>query len=305
VPDHGPSRGARLGTVIAPNTLAGPVVYQLRVWLLGVSPMVWRRLLVQSDTTLAELHETLQVAMGWTDTHLHRFRIHGREFAIPRLGDAGLDDARQVRLSQFGFRPRERFLYEYDFTDAWQHEVRIEAIQPVEAGRCYPVCLAGKRSAPPEECGGPWAYLRLRDWLRRRALASLVVLAEDLLARPGGRVSEGSRLSLATADGDADDEALAEDADDPWEIRAELARAASATRYGPLDALAFPHGPRATPARRVRPGPGGGRRAGSASPPVRPRALRSPTAQRSTRAVGPRRARQPVRAGLGVAGEQL
>src|SRR5256885_498242 len=209
---------------MAPNTLAGPVAYQLRVWLLGVSPMIWRRLLVHGDATLAELHEMLQVAMGWTDTHLHRFRIHGREFALPRIGDACLDDARQVRLSQFGFRPRERFLYEYDFTDAWQHKVRIEAIQPVEDGRSYPVCLAGRRTTPPEECGGPWAYLRLRDWLRRRALASLVVLAEDLLARPGGRVSEGSRHSLATVGGDADDEALAEDTEDPWEIRAELER---------------------------------------------------------------------------------
>jgi hypothetical protein len=187
--------------------------------------MIWRRLLVRADSTLAELHETLQVALGWTDTHLHRFRIHGREFAVPRVGDAALDDARQVRLSQFGFRLRERFLDEYDFTDLWQHEVRLEGIRPVEARRPYPVCLAGQRPAPPEECGGPWAYLRLRDWLRRRALASLVVLAEDLLARPSDRVSEGSRLpSLTTAAEEANEEALVDDAGDPWDIQAELER---------------------------------------------------------------------------------
>lgn len=211
---------------IPPSTLAEPVVYQVRVWLRGISPMIWRRLLVRGDSTLADLHETLQLALGWTDTHLHRFRIHGREFAVPRDGAALLDDARQVRLSQFGFRLRERFLYEYDCTDAWQHEVRIEAIRPVETRRSYPTCLSGKRAGPPEECGGAWAYLKLRDWLRRRALASLVALAEDLLAGPGDEASGRSRRSLATADDEDLAEMLAEsdDADDPWSIRSELER---------------------------------------------------------------------------------
>jgi hypothetical protein len=211
---------------IPPPTLAEPVVYQVRVWLRGVSPMIWRRLLVRGDSTLADLHETLQLALGWTDTHLHRFRIHGREFAVPRDGDALLDDARQARLSQFGFRLRERFLYEYDFTDAWQHELRIEAVRPIEARRSYPACLAGKRAGPPEECGGPWAYLELRDGLRRRALASMVALAEDILAGPGDEARGRSRRSLATADDEVLAEMLAEDddADDPWSIRSELER---------------------------------------------------------------------------------
>jgi hypothetical protein len=85
----------------------GPPVYQLRVWLRGVSPMVWRRLLVRGDATLADLHETLQVALGWTDTHLHRFRIHGRAFALGREGAFLFEDARRVRLTRFAFRARE------------------------------------------------------------------------------------------------------------------------------------------------------------------------------------------------------
>jgi hypothetical protein len=57
---------------------APPVTaYQLHVWLRGISPMIWRRLLVRSDTTIAALHHLLQIALGWTDTHLHRFVIHG------------------------------------------------------------------------------------------------------------------------------------------------------------------------------------------------------------------------------------
>ena len=60
-------------------------------------------------------------------------------------------------------RPRERFLYEYDFRDGWQHDVRVEAMLPLEPGRAYPVCVGGRRAVPMEDCGGPWAFLELRQ----------------------------------------------------------------------------------------------------------------------------------------------
>ena len=63
-----------------------PVVYQMRVWLQRVSPMVWRRLLVRSDSTIAALHQVLQIAFGWRDEHLHCFWIHGKEYGIPHVG---------------------------------------------------------------------------------------------------------------------------------------------------------------------------------------------------------------------------
>jgi hypothetical protein len=44
-----------------------PSIYQLRVVLRGVSPLIWRRLLVRADTTIADLHATLQIAFGWDD----------------------------------------------------------------------------------------------------------------------------------------------------------------------------------------------------------------------------------------------
>jgi len=59
---------------------APPVVYQLRVVLRGVSPLIWRRLLVRGDSTIADLHATLQTALGWSDEHLHRFVIQGRQY---------------------------------------------------------------------------------------------------------------------------------------------------------------------------------------------------------------------------------
>ena len=79
-----------------------PAIYQLRVVLRGVSPLVWRRLLVASNTSLAELHTILQHAFAWSDDHLHRFLIHGTACGPPRLGGISFrDDARRVPLSRF------------------------------------------------------------------------------------------------------------------------------------------------------------------------------------------------------------
>jgi hypothetical protein len=55
-----------------------PPAYQIHVSLIGISPMIWRRLLVSEDSTIADLHYILQIAMGWSDGHLNRFTIHGK-----------------------------------------------------------------------------------------------------------------------------------------------------------------------------------------------------------------------------------
>jgi hypothetical protein len=84
------------------------VVYQVRVVLRGISPLIWRRLLIRGDSSIADLHRTLQVAFGWSNEHLHRFVIQGRVY-----GEGGLIDPRKVRLAALGLRLRERFVYEY------------------------------------------------------------------------------------------------------------------------------------------------------------------------------------------------
>ena len=151
--------------------IATPVVYQLRIFLRGISPMVWRRILVRSDSSIADLHYTLQISMGWTDSHLHRFRIHGQEYGVTHPGGMFFsDDPKKVCLNKFDFRLQERFLYEYDFTDGWLHEIRVEQILQLDGERPYPVCVNGKRAAPPEECGGPRAYMTMRQELKFRAV---------------------------------------------------------------------------------------------------------------------------------------
>jgi Plasmid pRiA4b ORF-3-like protein len=141
-----------------------PEVYQLHVWLREISPMIWRRILVRSDSTIADLHYTIQMAMGWEGYHLHQFIIRGKHYGVPQPGGVWFsDDPRQVRLADFHFRLRERFLYEYDFGDLWQHEIRVEQKLSVHPKRRYPTCISGQRAAPPEDCGGPWAFMALQD----------------------------------------------------------------------------------------------------------------------------------------------
>lgn len=141
-----------------------PEVYQLHIYLLGISPAIWRRILVRSDSTIADLHQTIQISMGWTDSHLNRFLIRGKEYGVAQLGGIGFNtDPDAVRLADFGFRVRERFLYEYDFWSRWQHQIRVEKTLPLDRKRSYPTSVGGQRAAPPEDCGGPWRYMELRD----------------------------------------------------------------------------------------------------------------------------------------------
>lgn len=140
-----------------PAAAAVPI-YQLKVTLLGIRPPVWRRLQVRSDIRLARLHEVLQVAMGWTDSHLHQFQIAGQYYGEPddEFGMPTVNEQR-VRLNQVAGRGAS-FLYEYDFGDSWQHRLLVEQeLEPTPRQR-YPVCLDGKRACPPEDVGGTYGY---------------------------------------------------------------------------------------------------------------------------------------------------
>lgn len=142
-------------------------VYQLKIHLIDVSPMVWRRLLVKDDTTIAQLHGIIQLAMGWENIHLHSFRIYGKAYGIYYSGGMSFsDDPREVRLRDFQFRSREKFYYDYNFRVNWQHQVRIEKVLDVEDGRFYPVCTGGKYACPPEAIESIEAFSEIRDWYK-------------------------------------------------------------------------------------------------------------------------------------------
>ncbi len=106
-----------------------PAVYQLRIRLDRISPLIWRRLLVTDATTIAELHAIIQIAFGWSDSHLHQFIIHGKPYGIAYLGGVSFaDNPDQIRLADFHFRTSERFYYEYNFHVPWRHEIITDSI---------------------------------------------------------------------------------------------------------------------------------------------------------------------------------
>lgn len=142
-------------------------VYQLKVSLKGSKPPIWRRLLVPSAVSLAQLHRVLQLAMGWTDSHLHQFEVHGQFYRVPdpEFGKGTKNEAR-VRLADVLTREKDGMTYEYDFGDGWEHKIVLEKILETHETPAVPRCIGGARACPPEDCGGVWGYMELLAALR-------------------------------------------------------------------------------------------------------------------------------------------
>lgn len=142
-----------------------PVIYQLKITLQDIRPPIWRRILVPSNIHLGVLHDVIQTAMGWTDSHLHQFTINQVDYGVPMPeyddDEFEVKDESQVKLSQVIPGESFMFLYHYDFGDCWDHDVLVEAVLPFDPEAQYPVCLMGKRACPPEDCGGVGGYMNL------------------------------------------------------------------------------------------------------------------------------------------------
>lgn len=137
-------------------------VHRLKVTLRGVKPPVWRRIVVNSDVSLGELASILEAAIGWLGGHLHAFDVDGSWYGSPDLDWPSDDlDENQYRLSEVLRSVGDKMRWDYDFGDGWEHNVVVEEIVEAEPDVEYPVCLAGKRACPPEDCGGPHGYAQL------------------------------------------------------------------------------------------------------------------------------------------------
>ena len=152
-------------------------VLQLKVRLLGISPMIWRRVLVPESVSLRALHGVVQLAMGWEGIHLFEFAIRGVRYVGPDLCGASTD----VALSDLRFRRNARFRYVYDMFCEWEHELRVEERLPADAGKRYPRCIGGAGACPPEDCGGPDAYhARRADATGMDAMDDLALVADTV-----------------------------------------------------------------------------------------------------------------------------
>ncbi len=164
-------------------------LYQFKITLLDIRPPIWRRIQVK-DCTLDKLHEHIQTAMGWTNSHLHDFKIGGKDYGDPLLLDENFEefdygDSTATKLSDILPRTgkRFRFEYQYDFGDGWRHEVLFEGCLRAERGQRYPLCLEGARACPPEDVGGTWGYADFVVAIRTEDHEQ----HEDMLRWVGGR----------------------------------------------------------------------------------------------------------------------
>lgn len=175
-------------------------IYQFKIYLKDITPMIWRRILIRSDSSLKDLHYVIQILMGWTDYHLNEFIIHGCRYTISNMigstsggGRYGSDKV----LDDFRLRKNSKFLYTYDFIAGWEFEVRLEHIKILQANKIYPICISGAGASPDEECGGPQRFVALKDhWYYKSykiATDFFVAVADD--KNSGKRVEEIFEIS--------------------------------------------------------------------------------------------------------------
>ncbi len=137
-------------------------IYQIKITLMGSKPPIWRTVLVPCDIKLGALHGVIQMAMGWTESHLHQFIANKKFYGVPDEDfELETEDETKYKLSQLLTKEKDSLIYEYDFGDSWEHKILLEKILPFDTEIALPVCLKGKRACPPEDCGGIWGYEEL------------------------------------------------------------------------------------------------------------------------------------------------
>ncbi len=140
--------------------------FQLKITLDGSKPPIWRRVLV-ADCTLDVLHQTVQMAMGWTGSHMHQFEYGNDCFSDPSFELDGDDyDETRVFLSQLVADGCQKLRYWYDFGDDWFHTIKIEKVLERKPEDKFPVCVKGVGACPPEDCGGIWGYYDFLEAIR-------------------------------------------------------------------------------------------------------------------------------------------
>jgi len=147
-------------------------IYQIKIALKESKPKIWRRLLVPSDLLLSHFHEVIQVAMGWTNSHLHQFIKNKTFYTEKMIGDDLWDEMGNVdysgmKISDLLKKEKDKIIYEYDFGDSWKHDITLEKIEESEINDYRPICLTGKNNCPPEDCGGIWGYNDMLEILKQ------------------------------------------------------------------------------------------------------------------------------------------
>jgi hypothetical protein len=151
--------------------MAGKNIFVFRIILADSTPRIWRKLRVPGYFTLADLHKAVQIAFGWTDSHLHSFTIGSADYVM----DSEMDQdfyaeecfsEADHRLDDLGLEEKQIFSYLYDFGDSWEHKITVSEILPFQEDQAAPLCLGGKNAGPLEDSGGVWGYAEMLEILQ-------------------------------------------------------------------------------------------------------------------------------------------
>ena len=146
------------------------MAYQFKIQLKDITkPPVWRRVIVPEKLTFDDFHLVIQALFGWDNYHLYQFSPSGYGsnpvIAIPSKDDWEQPEmnSMKTKLNKVFSQEKQTFNYIYDFGDDWNHKIVLEKLVPDDI--ISPVCLTGKGTCPPEDCGGAWAYENLKTIL--------------------------------------------------------------------------------------------------------------------------------------------
>jgi len=139
----------------------------LRIELVDIEPLIWRRVAVPTSMNLKALHRVIQAAIGWLDYHLWEFTADGGKYGMLLPDDPDwnerIEDAAKAKLSALLTTGVQEISYVYDMGDNWQHRIIVEKLNTAEPGALYPRFLGGEKRCPPENCGGLPGYYEFLD----------------------------------------------------------------------------------------------------------------------------------------------
>lgn len=136
-------------------------IIQMKISIDWIKPEIWRKFIVDSSVSLDDFHDIIQIVMGWTNSHLYCFSIHGTEYmpSDPELGeDFGTKNTKGITLKKLLLKNGDVIHYVYDMGDNWEHTIKIEKVCIPEEKIQTPYCLEGARNCPPEDCGSIPGY---------------------------------------------------------------------------------------------------------------------------------------------------
>lgn len=143
--------------------------YQLKITLKGSKPSIWRRIIIEADTPLEDLHYIIQDVMGWYNAHLHLFKKGTLLFEPEEFSEGFFEsngDYDGTIISDLLKKEKDKIEYEYDFGDGWAHTITLEKILNQTKYESLPVCTGGKNACPPEDCGGIPGYYMMLEALK-------------------------------------------------------------------------------------------------------------------------------------------